>query len=250
MEFIVATEPTPKDTGQDRRSHPDPGPRGRIGWIVAASLATGLVAALLLVGAPFIPAEEAAVTGAVLCGFALGWAMLAVLSVRFTDQPQRWAVAPALFMGVSGLLLVGVGAPVDQVLKWVWPPALLVLAVWMFICVHRQLQSRFGRWLLYPVIVVLALASIGGGYQTLGAAADAEAYPMPGRLIDVGGHRLHLSCTGAGTPTVVLEPAAGEMSSSLGGSRRPSPGTPGCVSMTAPVAGGANPPTPGRTAPR
>jgi pimeloyl-ACP methyl ester carboxylesterase len=39
---------------------------------------------------------------------------------------------------------------------------------------------------------------------------------MPGRLIDVGGHRLHLRCTGSGTPTVVLEPGAGEMSSSLG----------------------------------
>jgi pimeloyl-ACP methyl ester carboxylesterase len=39
---------------------------------------------------------------------------------------------------------------------------------------------------------------------------------MPGQLIDVGGHRLHLSCTGAGTPTVVLEPGAGEMSSNLG----------------------------------
>jgi pimeloyl-ACP methyl ester carboxylesterase len=82
--------------------------------------------------------------------------------------------------------------------------------------VHRQLQSRGGRWLLYPVIAVLALASIGGGYQTLGAAADAKAYPMPGQLIDVGGHRLHLRCTGAGAPTVVLEPGAGEMSSNLG----------------------------------
>ena len=39
---------------------------------------------------------------------------------------------------------------------------------------------------------------------------------MPGQLIDVGGHRLHLSCTGSGTPTVVLEPGAGEMSSILG----------------------------------
>jgi pimeloyl-ACP methyl ester carboxylesterase len=39
---------------------------------------------------------------------------------------------------------------------------------------------------------------------------------MPGRLIDVGGHRLHLSCTGSGTPTVVLEPGGGEMSSILG----------------------------------
>ena len=39
---------------------------------------------------------------------------------------------------------------------------------------------------------------------------------MPGRLIDVGGHRLHLSCTGSGSPTVVLEPGAGKMSSTLG----------------------------------
>src|SRR5215212_5868160 len=216
MESIVATEPIPKDRGQDRRSHPDPGPRGHIGWIVAGSLATGLVAAVLLAAAPFSPAEESAVTGAVLCGFALGWAMLAVLSVRFTDQPQRWAAAPALVMGLGGLLLVGFGAPVPQVLDWVWPPALLALAIWMLVCVHRQLPSRGGRWLLYPVIAMLALASIGGGYQTVGAAADAKAYPMPGRLIDVGGHRLHLSCTGAGTPTVVLEPGAGEMSSNLG----------------------------------
>ena len=104
----------------------------------------------------------------------------------------------------------------DQVLTWVWLPVMLALAIWMMVRVHRQLQSRGGRWLLYPVIALLALASIGGGYHTLGAAADAKAYPMPGRLIDVGGHRLHLRCTGAGTPTVVLEPAAGEMSSHLG----------------------------------
>jgi pimeloyl-ACP methyl ester carboxylesterase len=216
MESIVATEPTPKDKGRDRPSHPDPGSRGKIGWIVAGSLATGLVAAFLLAVAPFIAAEESAVTGAVLCGFALGWAMLAVLSVRFTDQPQRWAAAPALLMGVGGLLLVGFGSPVHQVLNWVWPPAMLALAVWMIVCVHRQLHSRGGRWLLYPVIAMLALASIGGGYETLREAADAKAYPMPGQLIEVGGHSLHLSCTGAGTPTVVLEPGGGGMSSMLG----------------------------------
>jgi hypothetical protein len=251
MESIVATEPTLKDKGRDRPSRPDPGPRGNIGWIVAGSLATGLVAAVLLAAAPFIPAEERAVTGAVLCGFALGWAMLAVLSVRFTDQPQRWAAAPALFMGLGGLLLVGVGSPVHQVLDWVWPPAMLVLAVWMIVCVHRQLQSRGGRWLLYPVVAMLALASIGGGYQTLGEAADAKAYPMPGQLIDVGGHRLHLSCTGSGTPTVVLEPGAGEMSSNLGWiAPAVARDTRVCVSMTAQGAGGASPLTPPRTARR
>jgi pimeloyl-ACP methyl ester carboxylesterase len=66
------------------------------------------------------------------------------------------------------------------------------------------------------VIALIGLAAIGGGYQTLGAAADARAYPMPGRLIDVGGHRLHLNCIGSGFPTVVLEPGGGEMSSNLG----------------------------------
>ena len=92
-----------------------------IGWIVAGSMAAGLLAAALLVAAPFIPPEESRVTGAVLCGFALGWAMLAVLSVRFTDQPQRWAAAPAVFLGVSGLLLVAFGSPVHELLTGCGP---------------------------------------------------------------------------------------------------------------------------------
>jgi pimeloyl-ACP methyl ester carboxylesterase len=90
------------------------------------------------------------------------------------------------------------------------------LAIWMIVRAHRQLRSRSRCWLLYPVIAMLALASIGGGYETVREAADAKAYPMPGQLIDVGGHRLHLYCTGSGTPTVVLEPGGGEMSSNLG----------------------------------
>jgi pimeloyl-ACP methyl ester carboxylesterase len=213
----VTTTPTaPMGKGPDQTSRPAPVPRGHVGRIVAGSLATGFVVALVLAAAPFIPAEESRVLGAVLCGFALGWAMLAVLSVRFTDQPQRWAAAPAVFTGVGGLLLVGFGAPAQAVLNWVWPPALLALAVWMIIRARRQLRSRSGRWLVYPVIALLALASIGGGYETVREAADAQAYPMPGRLIDVGEHSLHLNCTGSGTPTVVLEPGGGEMSSALG----------------------------------
>jgi hypothetical protein len=98
----------------------------------------------------------------------------------------------------------------------VWPPALLALVTWMAVRVHRQLRSRSGRWLLYPVIAILALASIGGGYETVREAADAKAYPMPGQLIDVGGHSLHLHCAGSGSPTVVLEAGGGEMSANLG----------------------------------
>jgi hypothetical protein len=67
IESIVTTTPiptpTPEDKGPDRPSRPGAGPRGHIGWVVAGSLATGFVAALLLVAAPFIPAEENDVTG-------------------------------------------------------------------------------------------------------------------------------------------------------------------------------------------
>jgi hypothetical protein len=79
-------------------------PRGRIGLIVAGSLAAGLVAALALVATPFIPAKEGVLIGVVLLGFAFGWALLAVLSVRLSDQPQRWAAAPAVFFALAGLI--------------------------------------------------------------------------------------------------------------------------------------------------
>ena len=39
---------------------------------------------------------------------------------------------------------------------------------------------------------------------------------MPGHLIDVGGHSLHLNCRGSGSPTVILEPGAGGISSTFG----------------------------------
>jgi pimeloyl-ACP methyl ester carboxylesterase len=214
----MAITPTiPDDHAQVRPDDgSDPPRRGHVGRIVAGSLATGVVAALLLVAAPFIQVHENDITGAVLLGFAIGWAMLAVLSVRFTDQPQRWAVVPAVFMGVCGLLLVVFGSEVADVLQWVWPPALLALAVWMAVQAHRNLRSR-SRWLLiYPVITVMALASVSGGYETVREHLDVSAYPMAGQLIDVGGHRLHLQCTGSGSPTVVLQPGGGDMSSAMG----------------------------------
>ncbi|MDQ0095029.1 alpha/beta fold hydrolase [Paeniglutamicibacter psychrophenolicus] len=203
----------PKD--QDRLSGTGPSRKGRLGWIVAGSLAAGVLVALLLATAPFIPATESSVNGAVLLGLALGWAMLAVLSVKFTDQPQKWAVVPALFMGLGGFLLLAFGSPMREVLAWVWPPAMLVSAVWMIVQANRQLRSRIGRFMLYPLIALLALASLGSGYETVREVVDSAASPAQGQLIDVGGHRLYLNCTGSGNPTVVLEPGAGLMSSDL-----------------------------------
>jgi pimeloyl-ACP methyl ester carboxylesterase len=174
-----------------------------------------MMAAALLVVTPFVRVEEHRVTGLVLLGFALGWALLAVLSVRFSDQPQRWAAAPAVLMAVIGVTLLSGSAAVYEVLGWVWPPALFVLVVWMFLRARRALHSRSGRWLLYPVVAVLGIAAVGGGYEIVRESLDARAYPPPGQLVDVGGHRLHLRCTGTGSPTVVLEPGQGGVSSDM-----------------------------------
>jgi pimeloyl-ACP methyl ester carboxylesterase len=43
-------------------------------------------------------------------------------------------------------------------------------------------------------------------------AQSAERYPPPGRRIDIGGRKLHLYCTGKGSPTVVLLAGAGAFS--------------------------------------
>ena len=57
---------------------------------------------------------------------------------------------------------------------------------------------------MVPVRAILAMLSL-----TTSVAAQARPLPQPpGRLIDIGGRRLHLLCSGAGTTTVVLEAGA------------------------------------------
>jgi pimeloyl-ACP methyl ester carboxylesterase len=46
-------------------------------------------------------------------------------------------------------------------------------------------------------------------YQAVGEAWDRRKTPPPGRLVDVGGYRLHIMSAGRGTPAVVVIPAMG-----------------------------------------
>ena len=115
-------------------------------------------------------------TGVVLLAIALGWALLAVLSIRFSDQPQRWAFVPAAFLALAGLVSLSGLPAVQAVFGWVWPLVLFALVVWMFLRV-RRIRSRGGRWLLYPLLAVLLVASVGGGYETVRESLDASAYP-------------------------------------------------------------------------
>jgi pimeloyl-ACP methyl ester carboxylesterase len=192
----------------------EPSPRRRPAVVVAGSLLAGLAAAVALVAGPLAGGQEAVITGGLLLGFAAGWALLAVLSARFTHRPQRWAAVPAAAMGISGagLIALAPGAGTLSALGWVWPPLLLVLVTWMIVRARRRPASRLQLWLLYPIFAALALTAIGGGCETLAnATAEPVARVAGSRLIDVGGgRRLYMRSVGSGGPTVILEPGLGE----------------------------------------
>jgi pimeloyl-ACP methyl ester carboxylesterase len=70
--------------------------------------------------------------------------------------------------------------------------------------------ARARRRLLQAAAILFFLALAGATYQGVATALERRQFPHPGQLADVGGHQLHLYCTGDGTPTVILEaPAAG-----------------------------------------
>lgn len=61
--------------------------------------------------------------------------------------------------------------------------------------------------------MLAALVAAGMLYQRVGSRRASRRFPAPGELIDVGGHRLHVTCSGTGRPPVVFE--AGIAASSL-----------------------------------
>jgi pimeloyl-ACP methyl ester carboxylesterase len=57
------------------------------------------------------------------------------------------------------------------------------------------------------LIMAAALIGAGAAYQLIGSARHRRRFTPPGEMIDVGGHRLHLLCSGNGSPAVVFESA-------------------------------------------
>jgi pimeloyl-ACP methyl ester carboxylesterase len=184
-----------------------------VGVVVATAMGAGLTTALVLVLIVFSGATEPVITGAALLGLAIGWTLVAALTARLTDQPQRWAAVPAAVLATTGAGLIAL-TPGNSALTaagWVWAPAALVLAVWMVRAARRAMTGR-SRWLLYPVIGLATVAALGSLVESVSLARDRGRYAMTGALYDVGGHQLHLTCTGNGGPTVVLENGLSEIS--------------------------------------
>jgi len=80
----------------------------------------------------------------------------------------------------------------------------------MWICPEGQPLFHLLVWL---VVSACAAISLGALYQALATHHDRKRFPPPGRLCEIGGHRLHLLESGSGSPAIVLE--AGLMSTIL-----------------------------------
>jgi pimeloyl-ACP methyl ester carboxylesterase len=65
-------------------------------------------------------------------------------------------------------------------------------------------KRGFMGWISTALIVVFLL---GTGTRIAGASAKKrlmEHYPIPGQMVDAGGFKMHMYCTGKGSPTVIL----------------------------------------------
>jgi pimeloyl-ACP methyl ester carboxylesterase len=76
----------------------------------------------------------------------------------------------------------------------------------------KNMKTKLFRIISIFMLVVLVLVL---GTAVAGAVAKsnlAKQNPAPGRLVDVGGYRLHLNCVGEGSPTIILEAGQGDYS--------------------------------------
>ena len=102
------------------------------------------------------------------------------------------------FHPVRWILVVGIAIPLLLLLSF-------FLAKLAGNAASAHVAAKGIRLVLFVELVGLALiAVIGFVYEHQSEKKDRHLYPPPGRLVDIGGFRLHLHCEGKG-PTVVLE---------------------------------------------
>jgi pimeloyl-ACP methyl ester carboxylesterase len=76
--------------------------------------------------------------------------------------------------------------------------------------------ARARRIITIAGVIIVFLVLAGATYQGVATALERRQFRHPGRMVDAGGHQLHIFCTGTGSPTVVLEAGGAGMSAAWG----------------------------------
>lgn len=66
------------------------------------------------------------------------------------------------------------------------------------------------RIVVVSLILVFFLTASGFLYENISEARDRRFNAMPGRRVDVGGRKMHIDCTGEGSPAVMLDSGLGD----------------------------------------
>jgi len=89
------------------------------------------------------------------------------------------------------------------------PSVLLCLGIVAALLHNTDFSRACLRWLrnalLLEFILLLAAAAVGAIYERVSSARERRVSRPSGKLVDIGGYRLHLYCGGGSGPTVVLE---------------------------------------------
>jgi len=73
-----------------------------------------------------------------------------------------------------------------------------------------QSHSWRHRILIGLAAFVCLVAVVAATYESISERRDRRSHPMPGKLVDVGGYRMHINCTGSGFPTVIFDSGLGD----------------------------------------
>ena len=247
--MTVHTHPTATQASGAVEATPTTGPVARI---VAGSLAAGAAAALVLTLVVFPGGTEGRITGSLLVGFGFGWALLAALTGRYTNRPQRWAAVPAAVMGATGLALLAFTPEQRR-----HDPAELGVAAGD--AGARGVDVRRGCAARSPVAAAGCSPRSSVSWPSRRSAPPTRTSPWSATRTPTPPPARSTTSAATGCTWTATATAAPPSCSSTASARSPPPGPgsparsprpPGCAPTTAPDRAGATTPTTPRTASR
>ncbi len=100
-------------------------------------------------------------------------------------------------------------------------PCLVLLAVVLVVvlCIRRMRMLRNegqGRWrrtvervVLYGIVIVAIAVGASTAFNASASHHYWAMHPVPGRIYTVNGYKMHMNCTGTGSPTIILDAGLG-----------------------------------------